>query len=382
MPAVPTPLHHDTSRPTNNNNPRHLDDPDLSHHPDLPVDVPRVGKSNGHAHGTAHALAGATVNGHASLLPEFIQQYHEDNHALRVEILDGLQRPQAIISPKFFYDVLGSRLFEAITDLPEYYPTRTEASIFASAGPAIAARAGSGCVLIDLGAGNCEKAARLFGALQPAQYVALDISVDFLRDTLTSLQQQHPHIPMMGLGADLCATLDLPSTLRRGRKLFFYPGSSIGNFAPIEALALLQRLRGAAMRGDGVLLGVDLRKDVDTLVTAYDDPLGVTGAFNRNVLRNLNRIVGTDFSVDDWRHEASFDDDASRIQMHLAATRDLAVHWPGGERAFKAGERIHTEDSYKYRPEQFALLLESAGFEDPVYWTDPQGWFAVFHARG
>jgi len=319
---------------------------------------------------------------HAGPRLEFVQQYHEDSGALRSEIVAGLTRQQANISPKFFYDVLGSRLFEAITDLPEYYPTRTEASIFAGASPAIAARAGSGCVLIDLGAGNCAKAARLFPSLQPAQYVALDISVEFLRGTLSGLQQQHPQIPMLGLGADLCRPLDLPANVMRGRRLFFYPGSSIGNFAPIDALALLQRLRAAASHGDGVLIGVDLYKDVDTLVAAYDDVLGVTAAFNRNVLRNVNRIVGSDFALEDWRHAASFDRQASRIQMHLEAVRDVTVHWPEGERRFSAGERIHTEDSHKYRPEDFAILLEAAGFTDPVSWTDPRGWFAVFHARG
>jgi dimethylhistidine N-methyltransferase len=325
--------------------------------------------------GNGHARHGAVPQ------PEFIQQYREDSGAMRAEIVAGLSRQQASISPKFFYDVLGSRLFEAITDLPEYYPTRTEASIFAAAAPAIAARAGSGCVLIDLGAGNCEKAARLFPTLQPAQYLAVDISVDFLRGTLSSLQQQNPQIPMLGLGADLCGTLDLPTSVRRGRRLFFYPGSSIGNFAPIDALALLQRLRAAAGRGDGVLIGVDLFKDADTLVAAYDDALGVTAAFNRNVLRNVNRIVGSDFALEDWRHAASFDAQASRIQMHLQAARDVQVRWPGGERRFAAGDTIHTEDSHKYRPDDFAMLLEAAGFSDPVSWTDPNGWFAVFHAR-
>ncbi|AEI77915.1 hypothetical protein CNE_1c25990 [Cupriavidus necator N-1] len=365
MPAVPNP----PNTPFQNKAPQ-TPLPPLNHH-------------NGHA--AAPPALVALANGRAHWpppQPEFVQQYREDSGALREQVLAGLRAGQAAISPKFFYDVLGSRLFEAITDLPEYYPTRTEAAIFAGAAPAIAARAGSGCVLVDLGAGNCEKAARLFGSLRPAQYVALDISVEFLRATLSSLQQQHPEIPMLGLGADLCAPFDLPANVRRGRRLFFYPGSSIGNFAPVEALALLQRMRGAAGRGDGVLIGVDLHKDEATLVSAYDDALGVTAAFNRNVLRNVNRIVGTDFSLDDWRHVASFDRAASRIQMHLQACRDVRVQWQGGARQFAAGERIHTEDSYKYRPEDFTLLLEAAGFDDPVYWTDPSGWFAVFHARG
>ncbi|KWR78588.1 L-histidine N(alpha)-methyltransferase [Cupriavidus sp. IDO] len=361
MPAVPSPLN--LNRPHSQAN--HTS---LNHHDEHAAPPELVSVANGHAR-------------RAALEPEFVQQYHEDSGALRVQVLEGLSQPQASISPKFFYDVLGSRLFEAITDLPEYYPTRTEAAIFASAAPAIAARSGSGCVLIDLGAGNCEKAARLFGSLRPAQYVALDISVEFLRGTLSCLQQQNPDIPMLGLGADLCGTFDLPRSVRRGRRLFFYPGSSIGNFAPLDALGLLQRLRAAAGRGDGVLIGVDLHKDEATLVAAYDDPLGVTAAFNRNVLRNLNRIVGSDFMLEDWRHVASFDRQASRIQMHLEACRNVTVHWPGGAREFAAGERIHTEDSYKYRPEDFAMLLEAAGFDDPVHWTDPRGWFAVFHAR-
>lgn len=311
----------------------------------------------------------------------FVQQYRHDDEAERADLIEGLLAPHASVQPKHFYDVLGSRLFEAITALPEYYPTRTEAEVFAAHAAAIGARCGSGGVLIDLGAGNCQKAARLFGVLRPAQYVALDISVDFLRDTLAGLQQQHPQIPMMGLGADLCAPLALPAPIRQGRRLFFYPGSSIGNFAPDAALALLQRLRAAARPGDGVLIGVDLLKDEAQLVSAYDDALGVTAAFNRNVLRNINRAIDANFVLADWRHVASFDRQGSRIQMHLEAVRDVEVHWTGGGRAFHAGERIHTEDSHKYRVEGFAALLEDAGFVDPVCWTDARQWFAVFHAR-
>lgn len=313
--------------------------------------------------------------------PAFVQQYREDSEAERRALLDGLLAPHPSLHPKYFYDVLGSRLFEAITALPEYYPTRTEAQIFGMHERAIAARCGSGSVLIDLGAGNCQKAARLFGALQPSQYVALDISVEFLADALTALQRQHPAMPMLGLGADLCAPMALPDQVKRGRRLFFYPGSSIGNFDRALALALLQRLRAAAQPGDGVLIGVDLYKDERRLVAAYDDPLGVTAAFNRNVLRNVNARVGANFALSDWRHVASFDRQASRIQMHLQAERDVEVHWPGGGRAFRAGERIHTEDSHKYRSEDFAAMLVEAGFAEPVCWTDPQRWFAVFHAH-
>lgn len=320
-------------------------------------------------------------DGHLAGTPAFIQQYHEDSAAERRSLIAGLLAPRAFVHPKYFYDVLGSRLFEAITALPEYYPTRIEAQIFQAHAQAIATRCGREAVLIDLGAGNCEKAARLFDALQPAQYVAVDISVDFLRDAVGGLQRQHPAIPMLGLGADLCAPLNLPDAVRPGRRLFFYPGSSIGNFSPEEALALLQRLRAAADEGDGVLIGVDLYKDEAALVAAYDDPLGVTAAFNRNVLRNINARIGSNFLLDDWAHAASFDGERSCIQMHLHAVRDVEVYWPGGGRAFHAGEAIHTEDSYKYRRDDFVALLRAAGFHDAVCWTDRGRWFAVFHAR-
>lgn len=362
MPVLPTPL---PSSETTTSRPRTASQP--------PPDI----QPERDARRTRLALA----NGDSQPGLAFIQQFREDNGSLHGEIVAGLQAEAAFISPKFFYDVLGSRLFECITELPEYYPTRTEAAIFARHAVSMVARAGRGSVLIDLGAGNCQKAARLFPTFQPSQYVALDISVDFLRGTLEALQQQHPRIPMLGLGADLSVPLDLPAVVRDERRLFFYPGSSIGNFAPPQALALLQRLRAAARPGDGLLIGIDLVKDAGQLVDAYDDALGVTAAFNRNVLRNLNRIVGSNFALGDWRHVASFDREASRIQMHLEATRNVPVTWKGGARTFAAGERIHTEDSHKYRRDRFAALLASAGFSDPLSWSDPDGWFAVFHAR-
>ncbi|WP_428851328.1 L-histidine N(alpha)-methyltransferase [Imbroritus primus] len=298
------------------------------------------------------------------------------------EITASLTAPRAWLSPKFFYDGLGSRLFDTITALPEYYPTRVEAEILATHQHDIARRIGERPVMIDLGAGNCQKAARLFPALRPAQYVPVDISVEYLRDTLEGLQRQFPEIAMQAVGADLSTPFDFPSTVGRDNRLFFYPGSSIGNFTPIEALALLQRIRAASARGDGVLIGVDLLKSVETLEDAYDDPLGVTAAFNLNILRHVNRLAGADFEVGDWQHIALFNAAHNRIEMHLQARRDVTVTWSGGTRRFLHGERIHTESSYKYRDEDFALLLEQAGFDDICVWHDRQDAFAVFHARG
>jgi dimethylhistidine N-methyltransferase len=312
--------------------------------------------------------------------PRFIQSWFDDADAGRTAARAALAAPRASVAPKFFYDKLGSHLFEAITELPEYYPTRTEAAIFAADGAEMAAAIGSGMALVDLGAGNCAKAATLFPLLEPRLYVAVDISVEFLRDALRRLQREHPHIAMAGLGQDFAATLDLPGELLGGlRPVFFYPGSSIGNFTRPEALAFLARLRERA-DGGGLLIGVDLIKPRAVLEAAYDDSLGVTAAFNRNVLQHLNRLIDSDFDPRQWRHVAFFDEAGSRIEMHLEARESLAVAWPGGGRRFDAGERIHTENSCKYTVEGFAALLAEAGFGATRHWTDERGWFAVFWA--
>ena len=297
------------------------------------------------------------------------------------EIGAGLMAPQAATSPKYLYDALGSKLFEAICELPEYYPTRTEAGIFARHGADIARAVGPGATLIDLGAGNCAKAASLFPLLHPAQYVALDISYDFLRESLSRLQQRFPHLEMTGLGMDFSSRFDLPGTVRADQRLFFYPGSSIGNFAPSQAIAFLRRLRANAADDGGLLIGVDLLKDEAILDAAYDDALGVTAAFNLNMLRHLNLLIGADFDVRQWRHSGRFNAAERRVEMHLEARTELTVQWRGGRRRFARGERIHTEDSYKYTREGFAGLLEQAGFSVQHTWTDPQQWFAVIHAR-
>ena len=300
------------------------------------------------------------------------------------EALAGLRATPAQLSPKFFYDALGSRLFDAITELDEYYPTRTEAGILAENSDTIAAAVhsavGARATLIDLGAGNCEKAARLFESLRPARYVAVDISVEFLRAAVGCLQRQFPDLDMVGVGLDFSADLSLPAGLVQGPALVFYPGSSIGNFAPAQALELLRQAR-ALSAGGALLIGVDLVKDEQTLVDAYDDPLGVTAAFNLNLLRHLNRLVGSDFALRQWRHVAVFDAARSRIEMHLEARQALTVRWPEGERQFGAGERIHTESSYKWRSADFQALLRDAGFARVQSWSDNQSRFAVMLAQ-
>lgn len=317
------------------------------------------------------------------LHPRLNQLQHYDTATLAEQASADLLAPAAAVSPKFFYDALGSRLFDAITELDEYYPTRTEAAIMAQHGAEIAravhTRLGPAPCLIDLGAGNCTKAARLLPTLQPARYVAVDISVDYLRDALDNLQRSFPALDVVGLGLDFSQQLQLPRGMVEEPGLVFYPGSSIGNFDPAQALRLLMQARAASHNG-ALLIGVDLVKDTQRLVQAYDDPLGVTAAFNLNVLRHLNRLLDADFQLRDWQHLALFDSAQSRIEMHLVAKHAVCVTWNSGQRTFAPGERLHTENSYKWRVADFEALLHSAGYANVQCWTDPHADFAVLLA--
>jgi L-histidine Nalpha-methyltransferase len=319
--------------------------------------------------------------------PQFFQLHHEDSSQIRAELLQGLQATKAYTSPKYLYDALGSKLFEAICELPEYYPTRTEAAIFAEHAESMGSHIPQGATLVDLGAGNCQKAARLFGALRPSRYVAVDISVDFLKDAMTRLQYQHPELDMIGVGMDFAESLALPKEVLEGMapRVFFYPGSSIGNFTPDEALAFLQRIRAACSASDqkqgGLLIGVDLVKGKAELEAAYDDTLGVTAAFNRNMLVHINRLIGGDFNIQDWSHVALYNEALSRIEMHLEAKQDVALHYADQVRNFTKSERIHTENSYKWTVSGFSDLLQAAGFAKPTVWTDTESKFAVMWAE-
>lgn len=323
---------------------------------------------------------GPTTQNRMQRTPRFIQNRVAEQSADLAATKAALMRTPASASPKYFYDRLGSFLFDAITELPEYYPTRTETAIFAAHGAAMAREIGAGSTLIDLGAGNCAKATRLFPLLEPSQYIAVDISVDYLHDALRRVQREHPLLDVVGLGLDFSQTFVLPAALVAQRPVFFYPGSSIGNFLPDDALAFLKGVRGQA-QGGGLLIGVDLVKPAPVLEAAYDDALGVTSAFNLNVLRHLNRLLGADFEPRQWRHIGLYNGPMSRVEMHLEARAALTVRWLGGERCFEAGERIHTENSCKYTVDGFAALLRQAGFDAPQHWTDERGWFAVFWAR-
>lgn len=296
-------------------------------------------------------------------------------------IIAALCRPAASISPKFFYDARGSALFERITQLPEYYPTRTERALMRLHAAEIAKRVGAGGTIIEPGAGNCEKARALCELLRPTHFVAVDISAGFVLEAAQGLQRALPSIDVRAVGADLSTDFDLPADLPRRQRMVFFPGSSIGNFDPQHALALLRRMHRLCAEAGNILIGIDLVKDAALLDAAYNDAEGVTAAFNLNALAHVNRLTGADFRLGQWSHRAFFNPSESRVEMHLEARVDTTVRLQGRERRFARGERIHTENSYKYTPEKFSALLGAAGFGEIHYWTDRRQWFAVFHGR-
>jgi dimethylhistidine N-methyltransferase len=299
----------------------------------------------------------------------------------KLEIVEGLTQTPPAISPKYFYDAKGSALFEKITHLDEYYPTRIEQEIMATHAADIAANVGTGCTLIELGAGNCQKARVLCELIAPARFVAVDISEEFLHEAVKELRLALPAIDIRAVAADLSRPIVLPADLPLQQRLVFYPGSSIGNFDPTQAQALLSRTRGLLGIDGALLMGVDLLKDLAVLDAAYNDGAGVTAAFNLNVLSHVNRLIGGDFDLRQWQHLAFFNETESRIEMHLVAATDTLVRWSGGQRSFVRGERIHTENSYKYRVEDLSQLLARSGFSRTQVWSDERGWFAVILAR-
>ncbi|MEO8298805.1 MAG: L-histidine N(alpha)-methyltransferase [Burkholderiales bacterium] len=297
------------------------------------------------------------------------------------EILDGLAQPGAALSPKYFYDAHGSALFEAITRTPEYYVTRTERAVMQAHGAAIAQALGRCDSVVEPGAGSCEKARALCRLLRPQRFVALDISAEFVTEGARALHRELPWLQVQTVVADITRPFALGPEVPRARRLVFYPGTSIGNYEPPRAAELLSRLRALVDNDGALLIGIDLKKDPAVLDAAYNDAQGLTAAFNLNMLSHVNRLVGADFDPAQWRHLAFYNAEAGRVEMHLQATHDLLVRWPGGQRAFVRGERIHTENSHKFELEGFCHQLHTVGFSRQQAWTDERRWFAVILAR-
>ncbi len=299
----------------------------------------------------------------------------------RGEVLAGFQRPAKTLSPKYFYDERGSQLFEAITRTQAYYPTRTECAILRHHGDAMAEAVGRESVLIELGSGNSEKIRLLLEALRPHLYMPIDISRDFLRASAESLAAAYPWLEVHGVCLDFTQPFELPLPLTDRRRFAFYPGSSIGNFAPPQAQRLLANVRTVVGDDGGLLIGVDLQKDEAVLNAAYNDPEGWTAAFNRNALAHLNQLFDSNFDLNLFEHVAFYNAAAGRIEMHLEARCRHQVHLAGETIHFEKGERIHTENSYKYTQAGFAALAEAAGFHIAERWLDKRHYFAVFLLR-
>ncbi|MBC7944837.1 MAG: L-histidine N(alpha)-methyltransferase [Burkholderiales bacterium] len=298
------------------------------------------------------------------------------------EVAAGLRQPQKTIPPKFFYDARGSQLFEAICETPEYYPTRTESAILQQRAGEVSELVGAGVQLIEIGSGNSQKVRLLLDALKPASYMPLDISRDHLVHAADAMSRDYPWLDVHAVCVDYMQPTFALLPRSALRKLAFFPGSTIGNFEPHEALAFLRRLRGLVAPGGAVLIGVDLKKDAGILNRAYNDASGVTARFNLNLLARINRELGADFDLAHFEHDAFYNEGIGRIEMHLVSTRVQNV-CVGGERySFERGETIHTENSYKYSVAQFQVLGEAAGFNEVRTWTDVNQLFSLHYLAG
>ncbi|HEY2628612.1 MAG TPA: L-histidine N(alpha)-methyltransferase [Usitatibacter sp.] len=312
-----------------------------------------------------------------------VDRLERDTGDERARVIEGLLADPARIEPKYFYDELGCALYGAICRLPEYYPTRTEAALFREQRSAIADAIGKGRQFVDLGAGDCCKAEGWLPYVAPARYIAVDFAGPEIENALARMAPDFPEVEMIGVVADFTLGLPLDDLLDSRPVTFFYPGSSIGNFTPAEARAFLAKIRAQCARreGSGLLIGVDGKKGKPVLDAAYDDALGVTAAFNRNALLHLNKLFGFDFALDAFAHRGFYNEQLGRIEMHLEATRDQVVHLGDRERRFARGDRIHTENSYKYLVPEFAALLTEAGFANLRHWESPDAGYHVFYAN-
>ena len=290
----------------------------------------------------------------------------------RRDLIAGLSRSPKVASPKWFYDAEGSHLFEAITRLPEYYPTRQEAALLRRVLPQWAARFGPDAALVEFGSGASEKTRIVLDAAPDlGAYIPIDISADALDAAARRIAEAYPALTVMPLVGDFLHLGALPAGIGQGRRVGFFPGSTIGNLERDEAVAFLTAARGLLGPDALFILGVDLVKAPETLIAAYDDSAGVTAAFNRNLLVRANRELGAGFDVDAFAHRAAWNATASRMEMHLEATRDMTVLFEGRHIAFRRGETIHTESSRKYTEDSVRELAEAAGWTVAGFETSP-----------
>ena len=304
---------------------------------------------------------------------------HPAPATLLEEVLQGLAARPRRIAPKFFYDERGSRLFDAICELPEYYPTRTEMGILESCAGEMARLAGPDATLIELGSGASRKIRLLLEAMRPRRYLGIDISREFLRQSVERLACDYSWLEVHASCADFMRDFELPDVAHTGRKLAFFPGSTIGNFEPHEALAFLQRVRRLIQPDGALLIGVDLKKDPAILNAAYNDSAGLTAQFNLNLLQRLHTELGAEVDPRGFRHRAFYNAGRGRIEMHLVSRRAQDIRLGGQRFHFAPGDGIHTENSYKYSVDEFHALARGAGLRPRQVWLDDERLFSVHY---
>jgi dimethylhistidine N-methyltransferase len=308
-----------------------------------------------------------------------LHDFEPEVETFRREVLDGLMQSPKLLPCKFLYDERGSRLFDQICELEEYYPTRTEIGIMREHREAIAASLGENCLIIEYGSGSSLKTRILLASIEnPAGYVPLDISRDHLEEAAMSLADEFPGLEILPVCADYTTVFELPvSSIPARRRVVFFPGSTIGNFHPADALSFLKHIASVVGPGGGLLIGVDLRKDRETLERAYNDAQGITAEFNLNLLDRMNRELGADFDRSRFAFRAIWNDDASRIESYLISRDGQTVHIGNETVRFGMNECVRTECSYKFTVDRFADIASDAGFKQQHVWTDRMKRFSV-----
>ena len=299
----------------------------------------------------------------------------------RKDVLTGLAASTPAVPARWLYDQRGSELFDDITRLASYYPTRAETELLQQIMPEMAARIPEGLAVVEFGAGSATKTPLLLEAIAPAAYVPVDISGEYLEASAEELRTRFPELPILPVAADFARPFSLPDQVGRLPKLGFFPGSTIGNFVPRSATDLLRHFRELLGTGSLLLIGMDSVKPVERLIAAYDEPEGVTASFNLNLLERINRELDGNIPVNAFRHEARWNDILSRIEMHLVATRDVDFTVEGRSFSFRAGESIHTENSHKYERRGARLLLLAGGWTPIAEWSGPEEDFSIVLAE-
>ncbi|WP_455210923.1 L-histidine N(alpha)-methyltransferase [Kaarinaea lacus] len=305
--------------------------------------------------------------------------FHPVQANLHDEVLRGLSQSARRIPPKFFYDERGSQLFDDICNTADYYPTRTEMGILEANINTISECIGSECILVEPGSGSSEKVRMLLDDVRPHAYVPMDISKDYLLSVAEQLALEYPWLDIYATCIDFTKSMTVPVNGSESRTVAFFPGSSIGNFEPHDAIGFLKKIAAMVKPHGGLLIGVDLKKEPHILNAAYNDSQGVTAQFNLNLLHRINRELGADFDVNKFDHHAFYNETDGRIEMHLVSKQTHEIHINGDTFRFEAGESIHTENSYKYSVDEFKNLAKQAGFDLVNVWTDSKQLFSVHY---